>query len=101
MGGGVTVVLVSGIRANNDRAVCRRVARRRHRRLTCAGRRTRKWRAARLFDRGMTIPRDRLARRPTSAQLLAARDKTVRDVIAPDLDVLFVGINPGLYTAAV
>lgn len=25
----------------------------------------------------------------------------MRDIIAPDLDVLFVGINPGLYTAAV
>lgn len=34
-------------------------------------------------------------------QLLAARDKRVPDVIAPRLDVLFVGINPGLYTAAV
>lgn len=39
--------------------------------------------------------------RPTAADLLAARDKSVRDVIAPDLRVLFVGINPGLYTAAV
>ncbi|BAU46848.1 DNA glycosylase [Sulfurifustis variabilis] len=40
-------------------------------------------------------------RRPTPAQLRAARDKRVPDVIAPDLKVLFVGINPGLYTAAV
>ena len=39
--------------------------------------------------------------RPTKQQLLAARDKTVPDVIAPDLKVLFCGINPGLYTAAV
>ena len=39
--------------------------------------------------------------KPTKAQLLAATDKTVRDVIAPDLRVLFCGINPGLYTAAV
>lgn len=39
--------------------------------------------------------------KPTREQLLAARDKTVRDVIAPDLRVLFCGINPGLYTAAV
>lgn len=39
--------------------------------------------------------------KPTKAQLLAATDKTVRDVIAPDLCVLFCGINPGLYTAAV
>lgn len=39
--------------------------------------------------------------KPTKEQLLAAVDKTVRDVIAPDLCVLFCGINPGLYTAAV
>ncbi|HEV8429835.1 MAG TPA: G/U mismatch-specific DNA glycosylase [Pyrinomonadaceae bacterium] len=32
---------------------------------------------------------------------MAATAKTVRDVIAPDLRVLFCGINPGLYTAAV
>jgi TDG/mug DNA glycosylase family protein len=40
-------------------------------------------------------------RRPSRADLLAARGKTVPDVIAPDLAVLFVGINPGLYTAAI
>ena len=39
--------------------------------------------------------------KPTRAQLLAAVDKTVPDVIAPNLRVLFCGINPGLYTAAV
>lgn len=39
--------------------------------------------------------------RPTRAQILAAEGKTVRDVIAPGLRVLFCGINPGLYTAAV
>jgi len=39
--------------------------------------------------------------RPTKAELLAARDKTVPDVIAPRLKVLFVGINPGLYSGAV
>jgi TDG/mug DNA glycosylase family protein len=39
--------------------------------------------------------------KPTKAQLLAAADKTVPDVIAPGLRVLFCGINPGLYTAAV
>jgi len=39
--------------------------------------------------------------KPTKEQLLAATEKTVRDVIAPDLCVLFCGINPGLYTAAV
>jgi double-stranded uracil-DNA glycosylase len=42
-----------------------------------------------------------LPRRPTRAELLAAAGKTVPDVIAPGLRVLFVGINPGLYTAAV
>src|SRR5438876_1812925 len=39
--------------------------------------------------------------KPTPADLLAAANKTVPDVIAPQLDVLFVGINPGLYTAAI
>jgi double-stranded uracil-DNA glycosylase len=36
--------------------------------------------------------------RPTPAQLLASAGKTIRDVIAPDLRVLFCGINPGLYS---
>src|SRR5947209_1931250 len=40
-------------------------------------------------------------RKPTKADLIAAKDKTLPDVIAPDLKVLFVGINPGLYTAAI
>jgi TDG/mug DNA glycosylase family protein len=39
--------------------------------------------------------------KPTRAQLAAAASKVVPDVIAPDLRVLFVGINPGLYTAAI
>jgi TDG/mug DNA glycosylase family protein len=39
--------------------------------------------------------------RPTKAELLAARGKTVPDVIAPELQVLFCGINPSLYSAAV
>jgi double-stranded uracil-DNA glycosylase len=38
--------------------------------------------------------------KPTRADLLAAQDKTVRDVIAPGLRVLFCGINPGLYSSA-
>ena len=38
--------------------------------------------------------------KPTRADLLAAQDKTLRDVIAPDLRVLFCGINPGLYSGA-
>jgi len=41
------------------------------------------------------------AHRPTQEELLAAAGKTVPDVIAPRLRVLFCGINPGLYTAAV
>ena len=40
-------------------------------------------------------------RRPTREELLAAAGRTVPDVIAPNLRVLFCGINPGLYTAAV
>ncbi|MFQ6023212.1 MAG: G/U mismatch-specific DNA glycosylase [Acidiferrobacterales bacterium] len=39
--------------------------------------------------------------RPSKQDLLAAQGKTVPDVIAPDLEVLFVGINPSLYSAAV
>jgi double-stranded uracil-DNA glycosylase len=39
--------------------------------------------------------------KPTKQQLSAAEGKTVPDVIAPHLRVLFCGINPGLYTAAV
>ena len=39
--------------------------------------------------------------KPTREQILAAEGKTVRDVIAPGLRVLFCGINPGFYTAAV
>jgi TDG/mug DNA glycosylase family protein len=39
--------------------------------------------------------------KPTKAELAAAHDKRVKDVIAPGLDVLFCGINPGLYTAAI
>jgi len=34
-------------------------------------------------------------------EIAAAEGKTISDVIAPGLDVLFSGINPGLYTAAV
>jgi TDG/mug DNA glycosylase family protein len=39
--------------------------------------------------------------KPTKAQLLAARDEPVPDLVAKNLIVLFVGINPGLYTAAI
>jgi TDG/mug DNA glycosylase family protein len=37
---------------------------------------------------------------PTKEQLLAAEGKTIRDVIAPGLKVLFCGVNPGLYSGA-
>lgn len=39
--------------------------------------------------------------KPTRAQILASAGKGVDDVIAPGLSVLFCGINPGLYTAAI
>src|SRR3954470_4701898 len=39
--------------------------------------------------------------KPTKAQLLAAHEKRVPDLVAKDLIVLFAGINPGLYTAAI
>jgi double-stranded uracil-DNA glycosylase len=39
--------------------------------------------------------------KPTKAELLGARDKLVPDLAAENLIVLFAGINPGLYTAAI
>lgn len=39
--------------------------------------------------------------RPTREQLAAAAGRTVPDVIRAGLDVLFCGINPGLYSGAV
>src|SRR3954452_25477392 len=39
--------------------------------------------------------------KPTKAQLVAAHNKTVPDLVAKNLIVLFAGINPGLYTAAI
>jgi double-stranded uracil-DNA glycosylase len=38
--------------------------------------------------------------RPTPAELAVAHGRTVPDVIAPGLRVLFCGINPGLWSAA-
>jgi TDG/mug DNA glycosylase family protein len=38
--------------------------------------------------------------KPTKEDLLAASRKTISDVIAPHLKVLFCGINPGLYSGA-
>jgi double-stranded uracil-DNA glycosylase len=40
-------------------------------------------------------------KRPSKAELQAAYGRGVADVIAPGLKVLFCGINPGLYTAAI
>jgi TDG/mug DNA glycosylase family protein len=45
--------------------------------------------------------RSRKPFKPTKQQLIEAAGKTLPDVIAPNLRVLFCGINPGLYTAAV
>jgi TDG/mug DNA glycosylase family protein len=39
--------------------------------------------------------------RPTPAELEAARDRLLPDIIGPDLRVLCCGINPGLWSAAV
>ena len=39
--------------------------------------------------------------KPSKEQLAEAKGKTLPDVIAKNLRVLFCGINPGLYTAAV
>ena len=39
--------------------------------------------------------------RPTRAEIAAAYGKRVPDVIAPGLRVLFCGINPSVYSAAV
>jgi double-stranded uracil-DNA glycosylase len=43
---------------------------------------------------------ERTPRRPARAELLAAAGLTIADVTAPGLNVLFAGINPGLYSAA-
>ena len=49
------------------------------------------------------MPRRRLDApppRPTRETLRAAEGRRIPDLIAPDLDVLFCGINPGLYSGA-
>jgi len=38
---------------------------------------------------------------PSKAELEAARGRVIPDVLGPDLDVVFVGINPGLWSGAV
>lgn len=42
-----------------------------------------------------------MTRKPTPAELQAAKDKLLPDVLAPNLRVVFCGINPGLYSGAV
>jgi TDG/mug DNA glycosylase family protein len=39
--------------------------------------------------------------KPTRTEVAAARGRTIPDVIAPGLRVLFCGINPSLYSAAI
>jgi double-stranded uracil-DNA glycosylase len=39
-------------------------------------------------------------RKPTAEDLKKANGRRIPDLIAPDLDVLFCGINPGLYSGA-
>jgi TDG/mug DNA glycosylase family protein len=46
------------------------------------------------------MPQPPIPLKPSRAELLAAQNKTVRDVIASGLRVLFCGINPGLYSGA-
>jgi TDG/mug DNA glycosylase family protein len=48
-----------------------------------------------------SVPQHTAPWRPTKEQIAAAEGAPVADVIAPDLDVLFCGINPGLYSGAV
>jgi TDG/mug DNA glycosylase family protein len=50
-----------------------------------------------LVSMASTVNRDG---RPSRADLAAAVDKVLPDVIAPNLDVLLCGINPGLWSAA-
>jgi len=52
------------------------------------------------YNRGMPAAQTRWFK-PTREQVRAAYGLTVPDVIAPGLRVLFCGINPGLYTAAI
>lgn len=46
------------------------------------------------------MPQRPAPNRPNAEQLKAAYGRTINDVIAPDLRVLFCGINPGLYSGA-
>ena len=56
------------------------------------------WLSQRTIEMNSSLP---VPWKPTKAQVQAAHDKVVPDIIARDLITLFVGINPGLYTAAI
>ena len=45
--------------------------------------------------------RKRTIKRPTKAEIAASRDRTIPDILKRDLAVVFCGINPSLYSAAV
>jgi TDG/mug DNA glycosylase family protein len=49
----------------------------------------------------MATSKRRAPWKPTRAEITAARGGTIPDVIAPGLRVLFCGINPSLYSAAI
>ena len=46
------------------------------------------------------MTREDLGWRPTKEEVATAAGRTIADVIGPGLRVLFVGINPGLYSGA-
>ena len=54
----------------------------------------------RYFLKGNKVRTPEIAFRPSKTELAAAVHRTVPDLIAPGLSLLFVGINPGLYSAA-
>ena len=47
------------------------------------------------------MPQSQVPFKPTPEQVAAAKDRLLPDVIGPGLRVLFCGINPSLYSAAV
>ena len=69
----------------------------------------RSWAAAAAREQTSTLPAAhqdsdhtaRMSQRPTAEQLRAAVDRLLPDVVDRDLAVLLVGINPGLYSAAI
>lgn len=52
-----------------------------------------------VCDVAKSRPKDTFGR-PTRAQLEAAVHRSLRDLVAPDLKILFCGINPGRYSTA-